>query len=152
MTHIAPAEHNGVDFNKRAALALANERLGVIMDRTKTRFGRYRFWMAVGTPILMVSVYALFLAQAGIGLGYLIGWLLIYYLATSILGLGHSAWGANIATNYHERSRVFEVVATLGVIGAVAVLLIPILAESFGRSSATAVRDMGWSIFWIAPR
>ena len=125
--------------------------LGVVMDRTKTRFGRYRFWMAVGTPILMVSVYALFLAQAGIGLGYLIGWLLVYYLATSILGLGHSAWGANLATNYHERSRVFGVVATLGVIGAVAVLLIPILAESFGRSSATAVRDMGWAIFWIAP-
>jgi Na+/melibiose symporter-like transporter len=46
---------------------------------------------------------------------------------------------------------VFGVVATLGVIGAVAVLLIPILAESLGRSSATAVRDMGWAIFWVAP-
>lgn len=125
--------------------------LGVVMDRTKTRFGRYRFWMAIGTPILMAAVYALFLAQSGIGLGYLIGWLLIYYLATSILGLGHSAWGANLATAYHERSRVFGVVATLGVIGAVAVLLIPILADSLGRSSATAVQDMGWAIFWAAP-
>ncbi|HEX5379367.1 MAG TPA: MFS transporter [Phenylobacterium sp.] len=125
--------------------------LGVIMDRTKTRFGRYRFWMAVGAPILMAAVYALFLADAGIGMGYLIGWLLIYYLATSILGLGHSAWGANLATEYHERSRVFGVVATVGVTGAVAVLVIPIVAGMLGRSDATAVQDMGWAVFWITP-
>lgn len=125
--------------------------LGVAMDRTRTPFGRYRFWMAVGAPILMVSVYALFLAPHGIGMGYLIGWLLVYYFATSILGLGHSAWGANLATEYHERSRVFGVVATLGVIGAVLVLLIPILEPLIGRTDATAVQDMGWAVLAVIP-
>jgi Na+/melibiose symporter-like transporter len=125
--------------------------LGVVMDRTKTRFGRYRFWMAIGAPILMLSVYALFLAPAGIGMGYLIAWLLVYYFATSILALGHSAWGANLATEYHERSRVFGVVAMLGVIGAVLVLLIPIIEPLIGRTDATAVQDMGWAVLVVVP-
>ncbi len=125
--------------------------LGLVMDRTRTRIGRYRFWMIIGAPILMLAVYALFQAPAGIGTGYLISWLLIYYLGTSILGLGHSAWGANLSTTYHERSRLFGVVAALGVIGAVVVLLIPIGANAMYRSFAQTVPDMGWFIFWLVP-
>lgn len=125
--------------------------LGLVMDRTRTRMGRYRFWVVVGVPILMASVYALFLAGAGIGLGYLIGWLLIYYLGTSILYLGHLAWGANLATDYHDRSRVFGVVGAVGVLGAGAVLIIPILAGQMGQSEAQAVQTMGWAIFWSIP-
>ena len=125
--------------------------LGLVMDRTRTRFGRYRPWMAIGAPILMISVWALFEAKGQVSELYLIGWLLIYYLGNSILALGHSAWGATLSTEYHERSRVFGVVAMLGVTGAVVVLLFPILADKFGRSEAQAVRDMGWFIFWLTP-
>jgi len=125
--------------------------LGVVMDRTRTPFGRYRPWLAIGIPVMMLSVWALFEAPAGVSEIYLIGWLLIYYLANSILALGHSAWGATLSTQYHERSRVFGVVAMLGVTGAVIVLLFPILAGHFGRTGAQSVRDMGWFIFWLTP-
>ena len=61
--------------------------LGLVMDRTRTRFGRYRVWVLIGGPILMAAVYALFEAPSGIGLPYLIFWLLVFYLGNSILGL-----------------------------------------------------------------
>lgn len=125
--------------------------LGLIMDRTRTRIGRYRFWMIIGAPVLMLAVYALFQASPGIGAGYLVVWLLVFYLGTSILGLGHSAWGANLSTTYDERSRLFGVVAALGVIGAVVVLLIPIGANALNRTTAQTVPDMGWFIFWLIP-
>jgi len=125
--------------------------LGMVMDRTRTRFGRYRVWLLIGAPILMVSTYALFLAPKGIGPAYLIGWLFVLYLGISIVTLGHLAWAANLATEYHQRSRVFGVVAGVGVIGAVAVLLIPIMASALGRSEAEGVQDMGWFIFWLTP-
>lgn len=125
--------------------------LGLVMDRTQTRFGRYRPWMAIGAPILMVSVYALFMAPHGVGFGYLIVWLLIYYLATSILALGHSAWGATLSTRYHERSQVFGIVTAVGVIGAVIVLLIPIFSRALGYGNAAAVPQMGWFILIVAP-
>lgn len=125
--------------------------LGLVMDRTRTKIGRYRVWIMLGGPILMAAVYALFEAPHGIGIGYLIVWLLIFYLGNSILGLGHSAWAATLATEYHQRSRVFGVLAAAGVIGAVIVLLIPIAAARFGWSEAQGVRAMGWFIFALIP-
>jgi len=125
--------------------------LGLVMDRTQTRFGRYRPWMVIGVPILMASVYALFMAPHGVGLGYLIVWLLIYYLATSILILGHSAWGATLSPGYHERSRIFGIVAAVGVIGAVIILLIPIFSKALGYRDSAAVPQMGWFILLISP-
>jgi Na+/melibiose symporter-like transporter len=125
--------------------------LGLIMDRTRTRFGRYRVWLAVGAPVLMIATYALFEAPTGIGALYLIGWLLVFYLGTSILSLGHSAWAATLAVEYHERSRVFGVLAAAGVVGAVIVLLIPIMAHPIGWSDAEGVRAMGWFIFGLTP-
>jgi Na+/melibiose symporter-like transporter len=125
--------------------------LGLVMDRTRTPIGRYRVWMMIGGPILMVAVYALFEAPSGIGSAYLIAWLLIFYLGNSILGLGHSAWAATLATEYHQRSRVFGVLAAAGVVGAVVVLMIPIAATHVGLTSAQGVRAMGWFIFALIP-
>ncbi len=125
--------------------------LGLVMDRTRTKLGRYRVWMMIGGPILMIAVYALFEAPAGIGKAYLIIWLLIFYLGTSILSLGHSAWAATLATEYHERSRVFGVLAAAGVLGAVVVLLIPIAAGHVGLTDAQGVRAMGWFILGMIP-
>jgi GPH family glycoside/pentoside/hexuronide:cation symporter len=125
--------------------------LGLVMDRTRTPIGRYRVWMMIGGPILMIAVYALFEAPAGIGSAYLIVWLLIFYLGNSILGLGHSAWAATLATEYHQRSRVFGVLAAAGVVGAVVVLMIPIVAAHLGLTSAQGVRAMGWFIFALIP-
>src|SRR4051812_25475354 len=54
--------------------------LGVLMDRTRTRFGRYRLWTIVGAPLLMIGLLALLVAREGVGAGYLIAWLLVMYL------------------------------------------------------------------------
>ena len=126
--------------------------LGMAMDRTRTPFGRYRVWMIVGAPILMLAVYMLFIAaQPGAGIGYLIGWLLVLYLGISILVLSHSAWAATLATNYHERSRIFAFLAAAGVLGTVAVLLIPIFAHTKSKTDFSAIRDMGWFVLLTTP-
>ncbi|HEY9235531.1 MULTISPECIES: MFS transporter [Phenylobacterium] len=125
--------------------------LGLVMDRTRTRLGRYRVWVLAGGPILMAAVYAMFEAPHGVGTVYLIFWLLVFYLGNSILGLGHSAWAATLATEYHQRSRVFGVLAAAGVIGAVIVLIIPIVAAHLGLSEAEGVKSMGWFILILVP-
>jgi GPH family glycoside/pentoside/hexuronide:cation symporter len=125
--------------------------LAVMMDQTRTPIGRYRFWMILGAPVLMLALYKLFMAPRGFGSPYLILWLLVMYLGNSILYLSTSAWGATLATLYHERSRLFGILTAVGVVGALSVLMIPILGQSFGRTNAQSVQAMGWFLVGIIP-
>jgi Na+/melibiose symporter-like transporter len=125
--------------------------LGQLMDRTVTPFGRYRAWLACGVPILMLGVYMLFMAPKGIGAGYVLFWLLFLYLGNSILALSQWAWGATLAKEYHERSRVFGVLTAVGVSAGVITLLIPVIGPLAGLDSDASVRAMGWFIIALAP-
>lgn len=125
--------------------------IGVLMDRTRTPFGRYRVWLAAGAPILMLSVYMLFMAPVGISSTYLAVWLFILYIGNSIMALSHSAWRATLATDYDERSRVFGIVTAVGVLAAVSALVAPIVTGSLGLSSAQGIQAMGWMVIVGAP-
>jgi GPH family glycoside/pentoside/hexuronide:cation symporter len=125
--------------------------LGHVMDRTRTRFGRYRAWLAVGAPILMVAVYKLFMAPRGIGSSYILLWLFVLYLGISILTLSQWAWGATLAREYHERSRVFGVLTAVGVGAAVVTLLIPVAGPMLGLDNDASVRAMGWFVIAVTP-
>ena len=125
--------------------------LGLVMDKTVTPLGRYRVWMIAGAPILMLAADRLFFAHAGVGSAYLITWLLVMYLATSILGLSFAAWGATLATGYHERARLFGLAVPVGVVGSLTVLLVPTLESWLGRTDADGVRAMGWLLIAVTP-
>jgi Na+/melibiose symporter-like transporter len=125
--------------------------LGQVMDRTRTPLGRYRAWMLIGAPILMLAMYKLFMAPAGIDQAYLIVWVLVMYVGTSILGLAQTAWGATLATHYDERSRLYGTSSLVGTIGAVMSLAAPVLVGWLGQSDDWAVRSMGWLIILSTP-
>ena len=125
--------------------------LGLMMDRTRSRWGRYRLWTVVGAPFLMGGLFMVFSAPYGADIGYLLPWLLVMYLGISILALSHSAWASVLATSYNERSRLFGTMGAVGVLGAVMVLVIPIVAEQVGYSDADGARAMGWFIIGITP-
>jgi Na+/melibiose symporter-like transporter len=125
--------------------------LGIAMDRTRTRFGRYRLWTVLGAPLMMLGLYMLLIADQGVGQGYLIGWLLVMYLGVSVLTLSHAAWASTLAKTYDDRARIFGVMTAVGVLGAVSVLLIPIVMEQMGYPEAQGVRAMIWYLIFLAP-
>ena len=78
------------------------------MDRTRTRFGRYRPWMAASTPILMLAALMVFvLVRPGAGPVYLFAWLLVLYVGFSIGTLAQLGWASVLAPEYDQRSRVY---------------------------------------------
>jgi glycoside/pentoside/hexuronide:cation symporter, GPH family len=126
--------------------------LGLVMDRTRTPIGRYRPWLILGVPILMLAVFMLFEPRTKITVAYLFVWLLIYYIGTSVLTLAHSAWASVIAAKYHERSRVFGVMQVVGILGATTVLILPSVLEGrHGVAPGGAVPLMGWFVIGAAP-
>ena len=122
--------------------------IGLAMDHTKTRLGRYRLWLLLSAPLLAIPVYMLFLAPTGVPLTYLIGWLFIYYLGTSLVTLSHASWASVVASKYNDRSRVFGTIQVTSIIAATAVLGV---ALAFAKDSVHAVQAMGWFIVIVTP-
>ncbi|HEV2530570.1 MFS transporter [Phenylobacterium sp.] len=124
--------------------------LGILMDSTRTPFGRYRPWMVAAAPIFMLGLWMLFFAPVGITQVYLVGWLLVLYVALSILSLAHPAWGASLARGYDERSRIYGIMAAVAIASIVSVLVIPVVAGLMG-ADLSAVHAMGWYLVIATP-
>jgi Na+/melibiose symporter-like transporter len=135
----------------RAVDFLVDPLLGMIMDRTRTRLGRYRVWQLIGAPVTMVACYQLFLAPRGIGEAYLVVWLFVMYLGSSALDLSRSAWAATLSSHYDERSRIFGVLSAVGVLGNVAILVIPIVTPHAAGTNGSSVPMMGWFVVAVTP-
>jgi Na+/melibiose symporter-like transporter len=120
--------------------------LGWMMDKTRTRFGRYRPWYALGLPVLWIGAYKIFNPPTGAGVGYLIGWMIVLYIAYSILALSHSAWAARLAGTYNERSRIFGWIQAMAVVGTSTMLALPLLTG--GRINPAVSSTMG-SVGWV---
>jgi Na+/melibiose symporter-like transporter len=125
--------------------------LGMLMDRTHTPIGRYRAWILAGTPIFMAGGALLFFAPVGIGKTYLVGSLLLLYVAMSMLALAHPAWAATLARSYNERARIFGVMAAVAVVALLAVLAIPVIVGGRGSGDGDAVHAMGWFLLILTP-
>ncbi|HEY2357447.1 MAG TPA: MFS transporter [Phenylobacterium sp.] len=125
--------------------------LGLMMDRTRTGVGRFRPWMIGGAPVLMLAVYKLYQAPIGVDRSYLLLWLLIMYLGMSMLLLAANSWASTLATTYQQRSRIFGAMAGLGTVGAIAILVIPIVVAKQGGGDADGIRAVGWFLFALAP-
>ena len=135
---------------------LVDPMLGLAMDRTRTRFGRYRIWLVASLAVLIPGVLFLFDPPGGVTVIWLVGWLAVYYLGLSMVVLSHAAWGSVIAAAYHERSRVFGAIQVLSIIGGALVLVIPTIhgpllaTVGLPKSAITAVGLMGWCIALMA--
>ncbi len=99
--------------------------MGVISDRTRSRFGRRRPWVAASTPILMLAVYQLFMPPEGAGGGHLLLWGMVLSIGTTMIIIPYYAWGAELSADYHERSRVTGARAMFHVVGSFSAQAIP---------------------------
>ena len=116
-------------FLVRVIDALFDPLIALVMDRTKTPIGRYRPWLLLGAPIAMLGVYKVLLPPHGVTAPYMILWLVVTYLGTSMLNLGFATWAAVLGKSYNERSRIFGVSQALAVTGSIVLLLLPALTH-----------------------
>ncbi|NJO33942.1 MAG: MFS transporter, partial [Rhodospirillales bacterium] len=126
--------------------------VGGLMDRTNTRWGRFRPWMVLGAPVVMIGAAMLFLASPGVGPLYLASALVIAYGGYSIVILSQMGLGATMTPDYKERSRVFAWWQIFNLCGLILVLLFPpALTLVMHVDQTVTVRSMGLLILVLTP-
>ncbi len=126
--------------------------VGWSMDRTRNRWGPYRTWITLGTPILGAAIYMIFMAAKGVTFSYLFEWLLVLYLGFSITTLAQLAWGAVLAPEYNQRSRLYAWWQAANIVGVLVALFIPtIVMKAFHGTYTQGVQAMGWFIIVSLP-
>ncbi len=109
---------------------LVDPPVGWWMDRTRTRLGRFKLWMLMSLPILMIGTWFIFFAKVGVSELYLGLWLFVLYIGFSIAALSQPSWGGVLSTNYNERSRIFAWWQAGNIVGIILVLLIPVIGQN----------------------
>jgi GPH family glycoside/pentoside/hexuronide:cation symporter len=123
---ISPAAMGMVFFVSRIWDAISDPVAGFLSDRTRTRLGRRRPWMIAGAaPVGLVFV--LMWTPPELGASMLPIWMgvmvVLFYTATTVFGMPHDSLGAELSTDYHDRTRIFAVRRIAFGLGAVVVLL-----------------------------
>jgi GPH family glycoside/pentoside/hexuronide:cation symporter len=105
--------------------------MGYISDRTQTPIGRRRPWVILATPIMMLSIYRLYMPPDGVDGWYMFGWMVFLSVGTTMMLIPYYAWGAELSTDYHERSRITGWRAGLGAFGQLIAQAVPAAALFF---------------------
>lgn len=110
--------------------------IGYLSERTPARFGRRRFWVLAGSPLIALSVWALFHPPENPSAFYLLGWAIVIYLAGTAVVVPSYAWGADLSPDYQERSRISGARVIFGLLGSLAALTLPEILAQTGATQA----------------
>ena len=106
-----------IGFAVRAFDVITDPLMGYISDHTRSRFGRRKPWVLLATPIMMLSIYMLFMPPEGAGVVHYGVWSLGLSVAITMMLIPYYAWGAELSTDYNERSRITGGRAMAGISG-----------------------------------
>jgi Na+/melibiose symporter-like transporter len=102
--------------------------IGYLSDRTQSRFGKRKPWLAGGALVMMVSAWQLFAPSGAIGNWHLLIWAMLLWLGWTMINIPYFAWGAELSDDYNERTRITAWRQAFGFLGNLSVLLIPNLS------------------------
>ena len=110
---IAPAVMGAIFSLSRIWDAISDPLAGYLSDRTTFRLGRRRTWILCSCIPISIGFYAVFAPPFSLQGSELTLWMTIaiigFYSAMTLFFVPHMALGAELSTDYHERSRLFGV-------------------------------------------
>ncbi|MFT6037397.1 MAG: GPH family glycoside/pentoside/hexuronide:cation symporter, partial [Candidatus Azotimanducaceae bacterium] len=121
--------------------------VGFFSDRTRSRWGRRKPFILLGTPIYILGICMLFIPPftfseitvLGItvnsGYPWMLAMLVVTYVGSTIKDVPYSAWGAELSRNYHERTLITSWREGFAVVGSLIGAFTPAIIFFFGYST-----------------
>ncbi|MCP5071513.1 MAG: MFS transporter, partial [bacterium] len=108
---VAPAAMGLIFGISRIWDAISDPITGYFSDRTKLPLGRRRPWLLASIPAVALSFAFMWNPPIGLSKEGLTLWMAVavlgFYSAMTIFIVPHQSLGAELTSNYHDRSRVF---------------------------------------------
>lgn len=124
--------------------AVIDPTIGVLSDRTRSRWGRRRPWIAAGSVIFAAGGVATFLPPPNAGALTLSVALFTLYLGYSMMATPLSAWTGELSGQYHERTRITTYAMGLTALALLLALVLPsVLATRLAGQPAAELAAMG---------
>jgi Na+/melibiose symporter-like transporter len=123
---------------------LTDPLVGVLSDRFAVRGSRRKPWIAAGAVIAGFGLFKILNPPALVDGGYLLGWSIVLYAGWTMVAVPYMAWGAELSTDYNERTRITswrEGLMLLGIVGAGAVNA---GAAQIGWSETDSIGAIAW--------
>ena len=123
--------------------------IGFYSDRIRTRWGRRKPFILIGMPIFIVGVWLLWIPPIEFteisvlgmtmnsGYPYLLGVLVLMYIGATIKDVPYSAWGAELARGYNERTLVMSWKEAFTVSGSLIGAMTPAVLVFWGYTKPT---------------
>jgi GPH family glycoside/pentoside/hexuronide:cation symporter len=95
----------------RAFDAITDPIMGWVTDRTRTRWGRRRPWIAIGAPLASICFVLMFWPPAALSMPQAAAWFTVtyvaYYLFHTVYAIPHAALGPELTLEYKDRIRLY---------------------------------------------
>jgi GPH family glycoside/pentoside/hexuronide:cation symporter len=108
---ISPAAMGIIFGLSRIWDAVTDPVAGYMSDRTSLKSGRRRPWMLCSIPFIAVTFFMMWNPPLDLSEAALIMWMaaaiIFFYTAMTAFTVPHTSLGAELSTNYHERTRIF---------------------------------------------
>ena len=108
---------------------LADPLVGMLSDRTCSRFGRRRSWILGGGAVFGLSTLLLFFPATPLTPAYLGAVLFAFLFGWSMIQIPYYAWSGEISADYHQRTRVATYQTVSGSIALLLVLVLPTITD-----------------------
>ena len=153
---IAPGIIGTIFFASKIWDAVSDPMVGYLSDKTKSRFGRRKPWMAASILPTVAMVLMLWMPPSSLSGNMLITWSAVsvigFYTAFTLFAVPQMAYGLELSSSPHERARVFgvrQVSLTLGMLTCFVIATPLITGHPAARENAAWIAAGGAALLAI---
>jgi len=131
------SRHHGIDLASLGFVFLAGQIInalldpviGTLSDRTTSRLGRRRPWVAGGGMLFLLGAAMLFFPPPDVSLTWVVLGVFTYFTGFSIAKTPLLAWSGEISGDYGQRTAIASYFSLLSSVALVLALILPALAD-----------------------
>ena len=119
--------------------AVIDPTIGMLSDRTNTKFGRRRVWLMGSSIPFLIAILTIFSPPIWLSINQTHWWfalsIMLFFFTLSTLQIPYEALGAELSEDYTERNRLFAIRQAFYILGTILAAVLPlILARIFSFS------------------